>query len=195
MAEPLGPGLYEVLVSAGLAERLTQLDEALTPVSDALLDAEAADRLALHLSQIIEREIRDLPERERAVQGAEITRALLRRLAELTGDGTLHLDEPVDPASVLRSIAPRRIDGSIGTVPQPLIPLLDTTLLTNAPSEPRVGQQLLTEIESADRIDLLVAFVRRSGIAPFVDALRRHCAAGRRLRVLTTTYTNSTEQA
>jgi superfamily II DNA or RNA helicase len=187
--------LYEVLVSAGLADRLAQLDEALTPVSDALLDAEAADRLALHLSQIIEREIRDLPERERAVRGAEITRALLRRLTELTGDSTLDLDQPVDPASVLRSISERRVDGSVGTVPQPLIPLLDTTLLTNAPSEPRVGQQLLTEIESADRIDLLVAFVRRSGISPFIDALRRHCAAGRRLRVLTTTYTNSTEQA
>ena len=39
-----------------------------------------------------------------------------------------------------------------------------------------------------------MAFIRRSGIRPLLDALRRHCASGRRLRVLTTTYTDSTER-
>ena len=36
-------------------------------------------------------------------------------------------------------------------------------------------------------------FIRRSGIAPMVEALRAHCAAGRAVRMLTTTYTGSTE--
>ena len=80
-------------------------------------------------------------------------------------------------------------------MPEPLIPLLDTTLLTNAPGEPRVGNQLLTELHSADRIDLVMAFIRRSGIAPLLDTLRSHCQSGRALRVLTTTYTGSTEGA
>ena len=84
-------------------------------------------------------------------------------------------------------------DGTPETIPEPLIPLLDTTLLTNAPGEPRVGNQLLTEIHSADRIDVVMAFIRRSGIAPLLDALRAHCERGRPLRVLTTTYTGSTE--
>ena len=78
-------------------------------------------------------------------------------------------------------------------IAEPLIPLLDTTVLTNAPGEPRVGSQVLAEIGSADRIDLVMAFIRRSGIAPMVAALRTHCDAGRELRVLTTTYTGSTE--
>ena len=56
-------------------------------------------------------------------------------------------------------------------MPEPLIPLLDTTLLTNAPGEPRVGNQLLTELHSADRIDLVMAFIRRSGIGPLLDTL------------------------
>ena len=55
--------------------------------------------------------------------------------------------------------------------------------------------QLHTEIHSADRIDLVMAFVRRSGIAPLLEALRAHCARGRSLRILTTTYTGSTEAA
>ena len=56
-----------------------------------------------------------------------------------------------------------------------------------------MGNQLLTELHSADRIDLVMAFIRRSGIAPLVDTLRSHCQSGRELRVLTTTYTGSTE--
>jgi superfamily II DNA or RNA helicase len=94
---------------------------------------------------------------------------------------------------VLHSVVGHLPDGQQESIGEPLIPLLDTTLLTNAPGEPRVGHQLLTEIHSADRIDVVMAFIRRSGISPLIPALRAHCSAGRELRVLTTTYTGSTE--
>ena len=94
-----------------------------------------------------------------------------------------------DPASVLHAILRRNPDGSAATIGGPLIPLLDTTLLTNAPGEPTLWSQLRSEIESADAIDVVMAFIRRSGIRPLLDALRRHCEAGKPLRVLTTTYT------
>lgn len=70
---------------------------------------------------------------------------------------------------------------------------MDTTLLTNAPDEPRVGRQLVAEIESADRIDVVMAFIRMSGIRQLLEAVRRFCSDGRAIRVLTTTYTGSTE--
>ena len=61
-----------------------------------------------------------------------------------------------------------------------MIPLLDMTLLTNAPGEPRVGHQLLTEIYSTDRIDVVMAFIRRSGISAFLPALLRSLRGGTR---------------
>jgi superfamily II DNA or RNA helicase len=39
-----------------------------------------------------------------------------------------------------------------------------------------------------------MAFIRRSGIAPLLGGLREHCQNGRPLRILTTTYTDSTER-
>jgi superfamily II DNA or RNA helicase len=84
-------------------------------------------------------------------------------------------------------------DGNPEDIDTPLIPLLDSALLTNSPGEPRVGHELAAEIPSADRIDVVMAFIRRTGIAPFREKLRRHVAAGRSVRVLTTTYTGSTE--
>ena len=98
-----------------------------------------------------------------------------------------------DPASVLRAIRRQLPDGRPQEIPKPLIPLLDTTLLTNAPGEPRVGHQIQAEIASADRIDLVMAFIRRTGINPLMDALRRHTEDGKPLRLLTTVFTGSTE--
>jgi hypothetical protein len=86
-------------------------------------------------------------------------------------DATTSGDSPVAPAAVLHAILARLPDGRSETIPEPLIPLLDTTLLTNAPGEPRAGGQLVAEIASADRLDVVMAFIRRSGIRPFLDPL------------------------
>ena len=191
--EELPAGLYEVLVTEGLKARLKALAETLPSEQRALHAAEAPDRIAWHLSREIERALSDVGEADRARVGIDVARALLKRLGEL-----VEVDPsaaPVDPATVLHAILGRRPDGNRDAVAEPLIPLLDTTLLTNAPGEPNLWNQLRSEIESADRIDVVMAFVRRSGIAPLLDALRHHCDRGRHLRMLTTTYTGSTERA
>ncbi len=105
------------------------------------------------------------------------------------------VDRLVAPVTVLQAILQRQPDGSARSVPEPLTPLLDTTLLTNAPGEPNLWSQLLRESQSSDAIDVLMAFIRKSGIAPLIETFRRHCAEGRSLRILTTTYTGSTEQS
>src|SRR5208282_1018947 len=98
--------------------------------------------------------------------------------------GDLANERPTTLGQVLHSVVGHLLDGRPEIIAEPLIPLLDTTLLTNAPGEPRVGHQLLTEIYSTDRIDVVMAFIRRSGIAALLPALRAHCAAGRGLRML-----------
>jgi superfamily II DNA or RNA helicase/HKD family nuclease len=191
--EDLPAGLYEVLVSKGLKARLDALADAFPTEQRALRAAEAPDRIAWHLSREIERALCDVGEADRARVGIEVARALLDRLGDLVDVDPS--TAPVDPATVLHAILGRRPDGSPEAIAEPLIPLLDTTLLTNAPGEPNLWSQLRSEIESADRIDVVMAFIRRSGIAPLLDALRHHRGRDRQLRVLTTTYTGSTEKA
>ena len=77
---------------------------------------------------------------------------------------------------------------------RPLIPLADGTLLINAPSEPSVGLALQAECASADRIDLLCAFIKWSGLRLLQEQLSAHLAAGRPLRVLTTVYLGATDR-
>ncbi len=190
----LDEGLYELLITEGIAEALAADDRRLTEAREALRPAEAPDRVALHTSRALERALSMVPEADRVTVGVLVARALLARLDELIAKADAARDSPVEPASVLRALLRRRPDGTADPITQPCTPLLDTALLTNAPGEPRIGSQLATEIPSADRIEVVMAFIRRTGIVPLLGALRRHCEAGRPLSVLTTTYTGSTEQ-
>jgi HKD family nuclease len=176
-----------------LLDRLDQTK--LLPEWSTLANAEAGDRVSRHLAGVIQRAIESAPENERSARATRLAVDLLRRLETLTsGELDVALDEPSDPAAVLHAVLRLLPDGRPEAIQRPLTPLLDTTVLTNAPGEPAVGHELKAEIPSADAIDVVVAFIRLTGVLPLIDSLRRHCEAGRPLRVLTTTYTNSTEQ-
>jgi len=190
--DDIEPGLYEVLVTEGLKQQLEAITT-WTATTRPLRSAEAPDRIALHLSRRIEQSLAGVSDNDRVSVGIEVARTLLERLAELTDTDPAAI--PTNSAEVLHAVLRRRPDGQPQHIEEPLIPLLDTTLLTNAPGEPGLWNQLRAEIDSADGIDVIMAFIRKSGIAPMLDQLRRHCETGRRLRVLTTTYTGSTERA
>ena len=185
-------GLYEAIVTDALIKRLKSVPDDLTDRRP-LNKAEAADRIAIHVSREIERALSDVSDEKRIEVGVNVARAIVGQLGELS---SASVDEmPAPHGEVLRGVLTRRPDGKPEPVAEPLTPLLDTALLTNAPGEPSLWKQIQSEIASADSIDVVMAFVRRSGINPLLEALRRHCEAGRELRLLTTTYTGSTESS
>lgn len=188
-------GLYEKIITESFETELEALDPLLEENRESLRRAEAGDRLAIHLSQIVVSVVDRFDEKHRVHKGLELTRKLIELIAQETDENKLLEELPVLEETILTAINRKNPDGSTASLGRPLIPLLDTTLLTNSPGEPRVGQQLVTEIQSASQIDLVMAFVRTSGIRPLLEAFKRHCDDGKLLRVLTTTYTNTTEQA
>ena len=193
MSKPVR-GLYESLITEALEKELAHLEDRFVAKRKSLQASEAADRIALHLARLVERAISTIDDEVRSRDGTALARHLIDTVIQFLPEAAaLQAERPMQPAEVLHHIVSRLPDGRQESIEEPLIPLLDTTLLTNAPGEPRVGHQLLAEVHSADRIDLIMAFIRQSGISPLIAALRDHCAAGRNLRVLTTTYTGTTE--
>lgn len=181
-------GLYEQLITTSLEHRLEMVGEGLVRRAP-LRPAEAGDRLALHLGRILARVIDDADEKTRVSEGIALVRKLLDAMENELTVG----QDPIAHETILEAILEKDPSGVPVAIESPLIPLLDTTLLTNARGEPRVGHQVAAEIASAQRIDLVMAFIRRSGIRPFLERFRRYTEQGGRLRVLTTTYTGSTE--
>ena len=188
VTDELSPGLYETILDATLDERLSHIDGRLVD-RRTLRSADASDRIAQHLARLLRRALDSVPDADRVVVGVDVVRRLLSEVGARIPQSNALEGAPLATGEALYGIGDWRPDGSVRMPLGPLIPLLDTTLLTNAPGEPRVGRQILTEIESSDAIDIVMAFVRRSGLLPLADALRDHCRRGKRLRVLTTTYT------
>lgn len=190
---PLNRGLYETLITEELLAELAELRESLKAEQRTLRSAEAGDRVAMQVAKVVERALAMVDDKTRVAVGVELARALIGQVDATVPKAACGPERPVAGGAVLTAIAGYLPDGSVEAIEAPRTPLLDTTLLTNAPDEPAVGKQLLSEFASAERVDVIMAFIRRTGIRPLLPAIRRHCGQGRPIRFLTTTYTGSTE--
>ncbi len=70
----------------------------------------------------------------------------------------------------------------------------DAALLTNSSDEPSLGAELRAEIDTADEVDLLCAFVKWYGLRLLEPELERARERSVPLRVITTTYMGATER-
>jgi superfamily II DNA or RNA helicase/HKD family nuclease len=184
----LVPGVYERLVDLATRRTMETLSDA-TAQERALLAGEAPDRLAAHVADRLRATLRRTGELDDQIA---LTQQILADLdaVDTSGDRSLRLDEP---ASLLTWIGPELLPGE-ARPPLPLIPLSDSDLLVNAREEPRLGEALVRELETADRVDLLVAFIRFAGIRILLGPLRRLAERAVPMRVITTTYLGSTER-
>ena len=159
-------GLHETLVTEALAKRIAQLDDTLHAQNRPIRKEEAGDRLALHLSRCLMRAIDCIPESDRLSKGVDLTQRVIDEIDNLGTSKERSGEYISGEPRILHAVTRTLPSGKTETIGEPLTPLLDTTLLTNAPGEPRVGKELEAEIDSADRIDVVMAFVRFSGIRP-----------------------------
>ncbi|RYP86934.1 DUF3427 domain-containing protein [Nocardioides guangzhouensis] len=101
----------------------------------------------------------------------------------------------VDPMRELHAVRRPSAPGQVQRYgKRPKTPLNEAALLTNAHGEPSLAAELKAEIESADSVDLLCAFVMWRGLRLLEDPLRLAQAAGVPIRVVTTTYIGGTER-
>jgi superfamily II DNA or RNA helicase len=186
-------GIYEDLVTSDIEERLHQLLATDTPVTRRLMDSEAADRFALHVSEALRRAIEAQPDHGRAVESSRVVTALLRQLEVELHSYTAAPDLPAAEPVVLTGVVTRNPDGSTPEVQAPITPLLDTTILTNSKQDLNMSAHLKSEIRSASGIDAIIAFIRRPGVRPLLADVRRVIELGHRVRILTTSFTGFTE--
>jgi superfamily II DNA or RNA helicase len=76
---------------------------------------------------------------------------------------------------------------------RPSVPLNFSSLFTGSSGSPQLGKELELEFESADRIDLLVSFVKNSGLNLILPSLTRFVKRGGKLRLITTTYMGASD--
>ena len=184
----LAAGIYDELVSGRVEKELAGLAPGLRAVRRAVRGTEdvgtavstllgAATDLALH-------ELKDKP--AEALAMAESVLAVLRQ----------HAPQAFQEPEELRLQHERLL--AIVRAPAvelqaPRGSLHASRLIVNASGESLL-EHLRSEFETADRIDLLCAFIKLSGFEKFRQQLEGHCISrGRPLRLLTTTYMGASD--
>lgn len=77
---------------------------------------------------------------------------------------------------------------------RPLTPISDMALYTNARDEPRIDLELERELATSDSVDILVSFIKMSGLRLLEPQLRKLADRQVQVRLITTTYMGATDK-
>lgn len=190
----LPSGAYDTLITKSVEEALVCTD-LISAVND-VDAAEAAEQYSRLIASVVHRAIAALPENLRVSAGADLLNELIDHLDERSSKSQAADDTIVaDPRpQVLSSLLSATPTGEKVVASQPKTALAQTALLTNAPGEPTLVGQLESELLSADGVDILGAFIRFTGVRQLLPHIRELTQKGGVVRVMTTTYTGTTEQ-
>ncbi|MEU6541784.1 DUF3427 domain-containing protein [Streptomyces sp. NPDC046859] len=171
-----------------MQQQMEQLHAAGWKAIDAEVSEESSPHvLARHIGQAVGRRLAQLPP-DRRVTVANQIMASLAADAEDGGEADTIAEGPRQ----LLALAEKQAPGVYAV--RPLTPLSETALITNAPDDPSLGSELRAELATADRIDLLCAFVKWYGLRVLEDSLRAAADRGVPIRVITTTYIGATDR-
>ncbi|MEV0230931.1 DUF3427 domain-containing protein [Nonomuraea sp. NPDC050786] len=177
------PGLYDSLLTGTLDAKINAWQQAGHLVEVSRIDGEeVAHLLGRFVGETAARALAELkghPDQQVALAN--------RLLAQLTEPETI-ADGPNQLLSIVKD--------ALGATPprRPLTSLSEAALLTNAREDPNLAHELAAELASADRVDLLCAFVKWSGLRILEKPLAELRRRGVPLRVITTTYLGATER-
>lgn len=195
----LKTGLYEQIINNNIETELQVLDTNRYLTKNEKIDkAEAPKVLANYITNIVEKGLEILSDR-----GAEIEDQItfINKIVDVVKTETNN--EEFDKMSValraeqLLALFERQNTifalNSNAKIVRPETSIANSSLFTGAGHEPQMLSELQKEITHCDRIDMLVSFIKWTGLRLLIESLREFTSRGGKLRVITTSYMGATD--
>lgn len=181
-------GIYEALVDESLRDALMQRPE-LRTVFGKIDPEEQPARYAAFVAKVLEQALREETDPEKRFS---LCNHLLGQVASEPGNHHLEKRRLIPESKpLLLEITPPNY-GQSG-LPRPHTSLAESSLFTGSPQEPQLAHELLAEMRSADGVDILVSFIKWSGLRllmPAFEDLRDRQVA---VRLITTSYMGASD--
>jgi superfamily II DNA or RNA helicase len=195
----MNQGIYEELVTQLVERKLDALDKNLFFIKETTIDKEeAASILSLHLSSSIKHAFTLIKGDNQLELQIEIANKIIRFLKEELKKEEFEDDLINIEGKVLKAVF-TRVDAHYSDLDlhlkeiTPYTRLTQSELFTGGNVGLSLESELKKEILSANRIDLLVSFIKFKGIIILEKELREFTKRGGKLRVITTTYMGASD--
>ena len=191
-------GLYEQVINNALTSELAEIPEARKAVAP-IDEAEVSKVLAQYLADVVQKGLDNVLDNGGDISAQiELTNQIVDLIQNTTKEAdfaALGVDQRAEQLlALLRETDPRLAVGKTAAdLRRPETSIAQSSLFTGAIHEPQMYTELKKEIVSADRIDMLVSFIKWSGLRLLMDELREFTQNGGELRIITTSYMGATD--
>ena len=199
----LKAGFYEQVINEHFAKQLEHIESRFKE-TEKIDQTEASIVLSSYLKDIVTQGLesaKDTGETEGETTGLQRQIVLANKIIKLIQEETNNeeLKESLvdkngeELLTLLDSQNTIRVVDASARIPRPQTSLSETSLFTGAKHEPQMFSELKAEINTCDRIDMLVSFIKWSGLSLLLESLKVFTQRGGKLRIITTSYLGATD--
>ena len=188
----LNPGIYEQVINKALGRELDLHSDKLART--ARIDTEEASRvLTKYIADVIEKGLENVKDNGGDLQTqVSLVNKLINTIMNETGEAAIDSLTVDERSEQLLALFDKKNNiyavNEKAEIVRPDTSIAQSSLFTGALHEPSMFTELKKEILSCDRIDMLVSFIKWSGLRLIIDELRTFTQNGGRLRIITTSY-------
>lgn len=193
----LKDGLYEQVINNKLDTELAECTDKLSTTAS-IDKAEASKVLSKYLTEVVEKGLDNIID-----NGGDISSQveLVNKIVSVIKDETRESDfsemSVAERAEQLLSLFDKKNSllalNENANIVRPETSIAQSSLFTGAIHEPQMYTELKKEIVSCNRIDMLVSFIKWSGLRLIMDELTTFTKNGGELRIITTSYMGATD--
>lgn len=193
----LKQGLYEQVINKELRRKLDAAVDRLK-IMGPIDKAEASKVLAKYIAEIIQDGLDNVRDNGEDLQGQiNFINKIVATIIDVTGEAAFGESSIDQRAEQLLAVFDKKNNiyaiNERAEVVRPQTSLAQSSLFTGAIHEPQMYSELKKEIASCNRIDMLVSFIKWSGLRLIIEDLVKFTGRGGDLRIITTSYMGATD--
>ena len=187
----LKKGIYEQIISDKVNEELEKRKDEIDIKTEEIEREEAKEVLSKHLGDVAKKSLEFIKNLDIEKQ-IDICNNIISYLSKEVGDEDIKINNIHKKGEILLSIDEKKNNSNLKNKVRPLTPISQSFLFTNSNNEPDLVSELKREILTSDKIDIIVSFIRWTGIRLIKDELIEHTKT-KKLRIITTSYLGASE--
>ena len=187
----LKSGIYEQIISSKIQDEIENIKNEINVKRENLDKEEAKIILSKYLQEVVRKSL-NLVKNKDIDKQIEISNQIINYLSNEVEDEEIKENSIHKNGEILLSIEYKNNKANIKDNIRPVTPISQSYLFTNSNNDPDLIDELKREIQTSDSVDILMSFIRWSGIRLIKDELIEFTKT-KKIRIITTSYMGASE--